>query len=224
MQNGINEATLLATRVYSRPGLALYDGMIMGVFAHLIWRCHPRQFVDYYQDNISSNHADIGVGTGYCLDRCRFPDANPRLALIDVKSSCLEYTSRRLARYAPSKHLRDASQPIRVDGAPFDSVGLGGVLHCMPGDDMRDKCRTFDAIRSLIHGTSIVFGYTLIADHMRKSVRTLLAHRALNRLRIVNNANDHAGDLLLELRKRFRDCVVEERGPLAFFRATGAFA
>ena len=217
-----NTATYYATRVYTKPGLALYDGLIMGVFARLIWRCDPQHFVDIYQRNVSGNHADIGVGTGYCLDRCRFPSRNPRLALIDVTPNCLEFTARRLARYAPKTYLHDASELVRIDGGPFDSVGLGGVLHCMPGDDMRDKCRLFDAIEPLLHAETVVFGYSLVADNMRSTLRSHLAHLTLNRLRIVNNVNDRIGELRRELRRRFSDYEVETRGPLAFFRAQGA--
>ena len=68
-------------------------------------------FVEHYREHVTSNHADIGVGTGYCLDRCGFDSPNPRLALIDLQPNCLEYAARRLARYRPRTYVRDVLQP-----------------------------------------------------------------------------------------------------------------
>ncbi len=44
---------------------------------------YTRPFLTLYDQYVSANHLDIGVGTGYFLDHCRFPAANPRLALMD---------------------------------------------------------------------------------------------------------------------------------------------
>src|SRR5262245_3541151 len=86
-------------KAYTPLGLLLYDPLIVGVLARYVWECPAEAFVAHYRKHVSSNHADVGVGTGYCLDECGFAVPNPRLALIDLQAHCLEYTARRLARY-----------------------------------------------------------------------------------------------------------------------------
>src|SRR5262245_53778238 len=50
---------------------------------------------------ITADHLDVGVRTGYCLDRCRFPDPRPRLALLDLNPNSLRVAAHRLARFQP---------------------------------------------------------------------------------------------------------------------------
>lgn len=205
-------------RAYTHGALHLYDAVVMGVFAEHLWRCHPARFVSHYRDHISANHADIGTGTGYCLEHCGMDASNQRLALIDLQSNCLEYSARRLARYAPETHLRDVCQPIQIDAAPFDSIALGGLLHCLPGD-MRQKGKVFDFLAPILSDGATVFGYTLIGDGIRQSLLSRVLHNCLRWLKIINGDNHRMADLSAELLQRFVDCKVELIGSFAFFSA-----
>ena len=69
----------------------------------------------HYDHHISPNHLDVGVGTGYFLDHCRFETPSPRMGLIDPNSPSLDAAGRRLARYAPEIHQADILEPIPVD-------------------------------------------------------------------------------------------------------------
>ena len=190
----------------------------MGLLAKYAWNCPADTLVQHYRRHITSNHADIGVGSGYCLDRCGFDTSNPRLVLIDLQPNCLDHAGRRLARYRPRLYLHDALQPMRVVGRRFDSVALGGVLHCLPGD-MRQKSSVFDALEPLTAPGSKVFGYTLVTDSTQRRLLSRIARYALNRFGIINNARDRAGDLSKELSRRFVACNVKQVGDMVFFSA-----
>ena len=205
-------------KIYTRAGLRLYDAVVMGLLARHVWDCPADTFVEHYRRHLTSNHADIGVGTGYCLDRCGFDTPNPRLVLIDLQLNCLAYAARRLARYQPQLLRRDVMQPMPNLSRRFDSVALGGVLHCLPGD-MRHKCRAFDMVRPLMNPGSKIFGYSLVTDPARHRRRGDVALNVLNRMRVVDNTSDHASDLARELSSRFAECRVEQVGYLAFFNA-----
>ena len=84
---------------------------------------------------------------------------------------------------------------------------------------MRNKSRVFDTIRSLTRSGAKIFGYSLIADRGRRRTRGDFVLRILNRLRVVDNADDRSDDLLRELASRFEDCQVERVGYLVFFSA-----
>ena len=64
-----------------------------------------------------------------------------------------------------------------------------------------------------------IFGYTLVYDGVPDRVRRFLVHPLLNGLRVIDNKNDHFGDLRRELNARFIDCKVELVGCMALFSA-----
>ncbi len=76
--------------IYTRPFLTLYDLSMLGFFCSYIWICPSRHILGLYDQYVSANHLDIGVGTGYFLDHCKIPAANPRIALMDLNPNSLE--------------------------------------------------------------------------------------------------------------------------------------
>jgi hypothetical protein len=204
-------------KAYSKLGLKLYDSLVIRGFAPHVWGCSARDFLEHYRKHVTANHADIGVGTGYFLDRCDFGSSHPRIALIDLRPECLAHAYHRLARYRPETHLRDARKALSGIAA-FDSICLGGLLHCLPGAAFYEKHIVFHALHPIVRPGTKVFGYTLINDGMRYWRRTL-AHYCLHRLRVVNFANDRIDDLALALRMYFVDCKLDQIGSFAFFSA-----
>jgi hypothetical protein len=206
-------------KVYTKAGLGLYDPLIMCLLVKHVWGCHPSRLVGHYREHVTSNHADIGVGTALCLDRCGFSVPDPRIALIDLQPTCLEYAARRLARYQPQSFVRDALQPIHgIPGPRFDSIALGGILHCLPGD-LRRKSAVFDNIAPLTRCGTKIFGYSLVVDEVHRQLRRRITHRFLNSIRVIDNTNDRLADLNRELSARFIDCNVELVGCMALFSA-----
>src|SRR4051794_1502272 len=87
--------------IYTRSTLALYDALVLGLSNRFIWRCPTARLLDLYDAHVTANHLEVGVGTGYFLDRCRFPSEHPRLVLLDLNRNCLEATRRRVRRFRP---------------------------------------------------------------------------------------------------------------------------
>ncbi len=204
--------------IYTPGGLRLYDTFVMGLLADRVWGCPAHNFVDCYREHLKPAHADIGVGTGYCIDQC-VPGPVDRLALIDLRQSCLDHCARRLERFQPETFVRDARMPMLIDAHRFDSIGLGGLLHSLPGE-MRDKGEVFDALEPIAAPGAVVFGYTLVRDGAHETLTRRTMHRALNALRIIDNDRDHMADLAAELGRRFTDCRLRLIGNIAFFSAT----
>jgi hypothetical protein len=208
-------------RPYSPLGLKLYDPLIVETLAPRVWRCSPESIVAFYDRHVTSNHADLGVATGYFLDRCNFRSPNPRLALIDLQPHCLRYAAQRLARYQPETYLRCALSPIvGIPGGRFASIAIGGVLHCLEGD-LPHKARVFDAIAPLARCGTKVFGYTLLNEGV-DSLMARMARAVLNRAGVVDNLNDTQSDLRAALESRFADVSIELSGCMALF--SGVFA
>ncbi|MFZ6679334.1 class I SAM-dependent methyltransferase [Undibacterium sp. Tian12W] len=209
-------------RIYSRLLLQCYDILIYRLLAPYVWRCKSRYFADLYHLMMSRNHADIGVGTGYFLDRCHYQPGEVRIGLFDLQQNCLNFTAARIARFQPETYLCNALEPMPTSAARFDSIALGGILHCIPGD-MLEKGAVFDAIRPLMHAGTQVFGYTILNQDITKTMLSRCVYAVLHRLKVINGDQDSAGQLKSALEKRFQNVEVSTVGCIALFSASTPF-
>jgi methyltransferase family protein len=115
--------------LYSRRNLRFYDfGLAFN--CRVFWRCPRSRLVELYDAHVSGRHLDIGVATGWLLDACRFPIAEPAITLMDLNPDTLAAASERLARYRPTTHQANALEPFGLPEKSFDSVGMSLLLHC----------------------------------------------------------------------------------------------
>jgi ubiquinone/menaquinone biosynthesis C-methylase UbiE len=206
--------------VYTPTLLRWYDVIVLGVSNRLIWRCPTGCMLEFFNQHVSGNHLDVGVGTGYFLDRGRFPVDHPRVVLMDANPHCLASAARRIARYQPQTVLCDITRPIEYDGERFDSISLNYVLHCLPGA-LPQKAIVLDHLRPLLNPGGVLFGATLLAEGVG---RTWAARRLMaiyNRRGIFGNAEDRLHDLRCELGRRFEGSSIHTMGCSALFTARG---
>lgn len=204
--------------VYTQRTLAAYDVVVLGVSNRFIWKCPTRELLAHYDAHVTANHLDVGVGTGYFVDRCRFPTTTPRLALMDLNETALDYAAQRAGRYAPETFRRNVLEPISFDGEAFDSIGLNYLLHCLPGT-MASKTVVFDHLRPLMRPGAVIFGSTLLQSGVERgwSARRLMGF--YNSKGIFSNRDDGLDDLEGALQERFSDVTVRLEGCAALFAA-----
>ena len=207
--------------IYSKPFLFVYDQFILGFFCHFAWRCSLRRLLKLYDQRVSANHLDVGVGSGYFLDRVEFPGSAPRLALLDLNRNSLDVSAKRLARYSPEVYRRDVFQPIEIDGQGFDSVGMGGLLHCLPGT-IRTKGVVLNHLKPLINPGGVLYGYTLLGKGVSRTWLARMTMYHLNARRVFSNRDDDPDGLREELARRFQDSGVKVVGCMALFWAREA--
>lgn len=202
--------------VYTRRTLALYDFVVLGVSNPFIWKCPTRRLEEHYARHLSANHLDVGVGTGYFLDRCRFPADTPRVALMDLNPDTLAFAAQRIARHAPKTYRRNVLEPIAFAGEGFDSVGVNYLLHCLPGS-LAEKAVVFDHLKALMNPGAVIFGSTLLQGGVPRSALARGLMAAYNRKGIFSNREDDLETLQHELGQRFREVSVEVLGCAALF-------
>jgi SAM-dependent methyltransferase len=208
----------LGIGVYSRASLVFYDAGVLAASNRLIWRCPSPRIMDLYQASVSANHLDVGVGTGYFLDRVRFPTERPRVGLLDLNGNSLTHTARRLIRYAPEMYRADVLEPIAIEIEPFESIGLNYLLHCLPGP-MAAKAAAFDNLGPLLRPGGTIFGGTVLRHIPGLPVAARGLMGLYNRLGIFDNEADSLDGLHEALSARFEDVRVEPHGAVALFRA-----
>jgi hypothetical protein len=206
--------------VYTPARLALYDQVILGLSCSLVWRCPKRHFLHLYDRHVGSPHLDIGVGTGFFLDRCRFPVERPLITLLDPNDACLDKAARRLERYSPRVIKASVLEPLDLGPARFASIALNGVLHCLPAEPAT-KAAVLANLKPLLEDGGVVFGSTILGSGVEHG---LLARKALaryNREGFFTNLADDLGGLERALAHTFVDHHIDVRGSFALFAAHG---
>jgi hypothetical protein len=210
-------AVAKAHAVYTPAMLSLYDIVVHGLSNRFAWRCPTARLLDLYRANLSPSHLEAGVGTGFFLDRAATPELK-RLVLFDINRHCLRHAARKLARFEPALHEVNLLEPIALALAPFTSVGLTYVLHCLPGS-MREKLVVLDHLRPLMTKGAVLFGATILGKGIapNRAARTLLD--LYNAKGVFNNRDDDLDSLSAGLRQRFKKVEIEREGCVALFRA-----
>jgi len=211
-----NEQVEAGQRIYTKTTLLSYDFVVLFLSCRFIWRCPAPRIEEHYNKHVTGNHLDVGVGTGYFLDRCRFPSRTPRIALLDLNQNSLEHASLRIARYNPEVYCRNILEPVSVDAGKFDSVGINGVLHCIPGA-IDSKAIVLTHLKALMNPNAVLFGMTLLHGGVPRSWPAKRLMQAYNKMGIFSNSHDDLDGLSRALSERFRTVSVEIVGCAALF-------
>jgi len=195
--------------------LKYYD-WLLEFACNRIWRCPIDRTLELYQRHLSSNHLEVGVGTGYFLDRIRFPSAEPRLALLDPNPHCLQHTGTRLARYAPEVYRADALAPIQLGANGFDSIAINYVLHCMPGA-LPGKGVALANLKPLLNPGGVLFGSTVLRLGVPCGPGARVFMRVLNVRNVFCNLQDSLGGLREAIQRSFRHVQIDVIGCVAQF-------
>ena len=217
----INEADGDARKgaaVYTPLALALYDLVVLGLSNSFIWRCSSKVLLDFYNQHISDKHLDIGVGTGYFLDRCRFPSTAPNIALFDLNPYTLAKSAKRLRRYNPSCYMGNALQRIDIGMSGFDSISLNYFLHCLPGN-LASKSIVFENVKPLLRDRGVIFGSTILGEGVRHNPLAKQLMKIYNAKGIFSNLSDRQSDLEAGLKANFDEHSIRIVGCVALFSA-----
>lgn len=214
--------------IYTKPVLMIYDWWVLGFSNSFIWQHPTRHLVDLYQTYTTHNHLDIGVGTGYFLDKCELDKHelafNTRLALMDLNPNSLASAARRLDRFQPEIYRVNILEPLAKYVAQpipkFNSISANYLLHCLPGS-IYDKAMVFNNIASLLQPRGHVFGATLLGKGQPMSNRARRLMNIYNRKGIFCNREDDEQGLQDLLNACFEKVIINVHGCLAVFVAHG---
>ncbi|MBI3897610.1 MAG: class I SAM-dependent methyltransferase [Gammaproteobacteria bacterium] len=201
---------------FTKSTLALYDQLVLGATCRLIWRCPIERTLEFYQQQLSANHLEVGVGTGFFLDRSRFPKPTPRLALLDLNTHCLAHTAKRLTHYSPEIYQANILAPIQINMPGFDSIGLNYVLHCLPGA-FPEKGIAFANLKALLNPGGVLFGSTVLHGGVSRSLSAKALMRLCNARRVFSNERDDLNGLVQALEQHLKDVRVDVVGCVAQF-------
>jgi methyltransferase family protein len=204
--------------VYTPLALAFYDWAVLRISNSFVWKCDSQVLLDFYNQHISDKHLDIGVGTGYFLDRCRFPSTAPKIALFDLNPHSLAKSAKRLRRYNPSCYMGNALQRINIGMSEFGSISLNYLLHCLPGN-LASKSIVFENVKPLLRDGGVMFGATILGEDVRHNLLAKRLMKIYNAKGVFSNLSDRQSDLEAGLKAHSDEHTICIAGCVALFSA-----
>ncbi len=207
--------------VYTPFTLNVYDYVVLGFSNRFLWRCPTSKLEAMYDRNVSDDHLDVGVGTGYFLDKATWPVEQPQITLLDLNANSLEAASRRIGRYKPETFAANVFEPLPT-GRKYRSVGLCYLLHCLPGAMAEKAPAVFDNVIEVTEAGGRIFGATILQGDAQRSVAAQALMNFYNRKGIFSNSSDTFAALENVLRERFEKFTTRRHGAVVIFEAQKA--
>jgi hypothetical protein len=205
--------------VYTPLVLALYDLVVLGFSCRFAWRCPRAAMLSFYNRHVGARHLDVGVGTGFFLDRCEWPTAQPELTLLDLNRHSLDAAAKRTRRYQPRIVEANVLAPIDLGDSKFDSIGMNFLLHCLPGSAEQKAATVAHNLRPYLAPGGVLFGSTILGPGVRHNLLGRRLMRAYTKKGIFSNLDDDAAGLERGLAAALADVRIEVEGTVALFSA-----
>jgi hypothetical protein len=197
----------------------VYDPLVVRFANRIGWRCPSSVILRHYDEHVGAVHLDAGPGTGWFLDRCRFPTETPAITLLDVNEDVLNSSAKTLRRYQPRRHQANVLEPISgLEPESHDSAALAHVLHCLPGS-LTEKACALDHVKALVRSGGTVFGSTVLAEGVEHSRFSRSYNDYLNEIGVFSNRGDSRDALDEALALRFERYDLAVVGTVALFAA-----
>jgi hypothetical protein len=206
-------------RVYTPLVLRTYDLFVLGFSGRFVWRCSKSKMLELYDRHVGTRHLDVGVGTGWFLDKCGWPTESPQITLLDLNEHALSAAADRIRRYAPTTVRANVLDPVELGDARFGSIGLNFLFHCLPGGLQWKAATVASNLRPYLAPNGVVFGSTILGRGVSHNLLGRRLMRLYNRKRIFSNLEDDQQGLEQGLASELTDVEIQVVGTVALFVA-----
>ncbi|MCG6169446.1 class I SAM-dependent methyltransferase [Leptospira sanjuanensis] len=217
-ENQYSREVIEGQQVYTTSFLKFYDLIVLHIISRWLWRCPPQNMVDLYDRYLTGNHLDIGVGTGYLLQKAKFPVEKPTISVMDLNANSLIEARKRLSHLAGTFNAYRANilEPINTK-EKFDSIGMSFLFHCVPGAIRTKASTAFKNLLKIRKPDGVIFGATGLHDLGQTHLLSRRGMKNLNRKGVFHNTEDTLPDLEAALQENFKDYELYVIGAIAFF-------
>lgn len=197
--------------IYNGFVLRIYDFLVLVFSNYLAWRVSTNDvLVPFFARNIGqSAHLDIGVGTGFYLEKCvkRLQDLES-VHLLDMNPSTIQAAKNRLHNAGYKKEIATHTQSI-FSSLPrdlcnkFDSVSMFYLLHCLPGTIYEKAESVFENVIPTLKPGGVIYGCTVLGKGVQHNWLGTRLMALYNKKGIFDNYDDDIIEFEQYLRKRF---------------------
>ncbi|WP_440054011.1 class I SAM-dependent methyltransferase [Pseudoalteromonas sp. T1lg65] len=209
------QATIAGQAVYTKNVLSIYDFWVLGVSNRYFWKCPTPRIAEKFVEQVSDNHLDVGVGSGYYLKHF-LPQTTQRIALLDLNQNSLDKASEVISHFQPEIYRADILQPLKLNAEKFDSISVNFLLHCLPGS-ISTKGIIFEHLKEYMTTGGVLFGSTILGKGTEQNFVARKLMGIYNEKGIFSNLDDDLDSLTEVLNEQFIDVSVELVGCVALF-------
>jgi ubiquinone/menaquinone biosynthesis C-methylase UbiE len=206
-------------RIYTPLVLRAYDLLVLGLSNRFVWHCPSARMLERYNRHVGQRHLDVGVGSGWYLDRCKWPVDQPAITLLDLNPNSLSIAARRLRRYTPQTVRANVLDPLPLGDARFDTAAANYLLHCLPGQIETKATALAGNLRPFLEPGGVLFGSTILGHGVPRTRTGRRLMRLYNAKGIFSNVDDDAAALERGLASKLEDVEIELVGAVALFAA-----
>ncbi len=213
----INQNVKAGQAVYTKNTLSIYDLWVLGFSNSFLWKCPTKILRKTFQEHSTVNHLDVGVGSGYYLDKC-LSNIERRVALLDLNMNSLNTAAARISRFSPEVYCDNALEPLSTECEKFDSISVNYLLHCLPGS-LKEKSIMFKHLDKLLNDKGVLFGSTILGKDSNYGYFAGKLMALYNTKGIFDNASDDLHSLELSLNQYYKNVKISVVGCVAIFYA-----
>ncbi|MGR5150069.1 class I SAM-dependent methyltransferase [Photobacterium alginatilyticum] len=213
-----NNAVAAGQAVYTKKVLSIYDLWVLGFSNTYLWKCSTNIISQKFLELASSNHLDVGVGTGYYLKNY-LSNVERRVALVDLNQNSLKSTASAIQHFNPEVYRRNVLEPLQLNCEKFDSISMNYLLHCLPGD-FSGKGVVFSNLKELLNEGGVLFGSTILGKGVQKNFFANKLMNFYNKKGIFSNHNDDIISLEKVLKENFSNVQIDIVGCVVLFSGT----
>lgn len=220
-----SDEVIAGQATYTPFFLNIYDLFVVRFSNRYFWHCPPSKTIELYQKNVSSDHLDIGVGTGYFLQTCQKVRLANSVGIMDLNQNSLNKTKSALEKIGVSNvsvYNANALEPFPFQESNYLSVGLNYLLHCVPGTFDHKLGNIFKSIKAATRPDRKVkvFGSTIIIDAEKHTPLSNAVMRFYHKKGIFHNQFDTCESLASVCNQYSNDVSISVIGAVAFFEVT----
>ena len=202
--------------IYSKLMLMVYNIIVLRISNKFAWKCVTSNQLMFFNQHITSNHLDVGVGTGYYIDNCNFPqDVTPKLTLVDLNQNCLDWCAKKLYRYNPICYKKDLYDNLDLPDK-YSSISINYVLHCLPGT-LNDKERVLLNLKNYLTRDGVIFGSTILGKDSQPNFFAKRLLNLYNKKGVFSNLSDDEKTLKMILSNNFSHVSTKKIGMVMLF-------
>lgn len=212
----MNKRTYEGAKAYTSFTLKIYDWWVLNISNHFAWRCPTKDYlVPHFLQSLSSNHLDVGVGTGYYLTHS---PSDYVISLMDLNNLSLEAASARVGGSRIRNKIKHDVFEVYPESLhnKFDSISMFYLLHCLPGHMAEKEIVIANAKAALTKG-GVLYGATILGEGVRHNAFASKLMKVYNRKGIFSNSQDSKEELERILSNHFQKVDLTVKGAVALF-------
>ncbi|XOV79911.1 MAG: hypothetical protein ACFHVJ_02880 [Aestuariibacter sp.] len=184
-----------------------------------VWKCPKKLLEKQFINNISLNHLEVGVTSGFDFTQRLKANNNLDIAYLDPDIKALKRAVKNSNHLKPRLYRGNLMYPWGLSDQKFSSINLNFVLHCLPGDFENKVNALCINTRSCLADDGTIFGSAILRDKLRSNPVSEYVIKRSNQTGIMNNEKDSYRKLERMLNYYFNDVNIKMVGYVVMFEA-----